>query len=92
MTTHKSRMDTRSAELTFPNTQETSRIYTTINPQNKINPHMKREETESRQPAITWLNAGTAKYAIPQSLLALYATNHRAPLHTDLYGQNTEDP
>ena len=69
-TTHRSRTDTHSADLTSLNTQEIIRIYTTINPQNNIDSHMKREETESRQPAITWLTAGTAEYAIPQTFSA----------------------
>ena len=51
-TTHKLRTDTRSADLTFLNTQESTKICITINPHKKIDPHMKREETESRQPAI----------------------------------------
>jgi len=48
MTSHTSQTDTRLADLTFLNTQETTRIYATINPRNKIDPHVKREETESR--------------------------------------------
>jgi len=67
---HISQMGTRSVDLTFLNTQKTTRIYTTINSRNKIDTYMRREETESRQPAITWLNAGTAEYAIPKTIRA----------------------